>query len=76
MGARDRGLLKQGYRADITIFDWMISGTRRLTRTLHRYPSGARTTVIVNGTVVIENATHTGATPGIVLRRIIDGSVS
>jgi len=54
----------------------MISGTRRLTRTLHRYPSGARTTVIVNGTVVIENATHTGATPGIVLRRIIDGSVS
>jgi hypothetical protein len=31
--------------------------------------------VIVNGIVVIENATHTGATPGIVLRRSADGSV-
>jgi hypothetical protein len=41
----------------------------------HRYPSGARTMVIVNGIVVIENATHTGATPGIVLRRSADGSV-
>ena len=35
----------------------------------------ARTTVIVNGIVVIENAIHTGATPGIVLRRRADGSV-
>jgi hypothetical protein len=41
----------------------------------HRYPSGARTTVIINGTVVIENAAHTGATPGIVMRRSADGSV-
>jgi N-acyl-D-amino-acid deacylase len=41
----------------------------------HRYPSGARTTVIVNGTVVVENATHTGALPGVVLRRGADGSV-
>jgi len=41
----------------------------------HQYPSGARTTVIVNGIAVVENATHTGATPGIVLRRRGDGSV-
>jgi N-acyl-D-aspartate/D-glutamate deacylase len=41
----------------------------------HRYPSGACTTVIVNGSLVIENATHTGATPGIVLRRGPDGAV-
>jgi N-acyl-D-amino-acid deacylase len=41
----------------------------------HRYPSGTRTTVIVNGTIVIENATHTGATPGVVLRRAADGGV-
>jgi hypothetical protein len=41
----------------------------------HRYPSGARTTVIVNGTIVIENATHTGVTPGVVLRRAADGGV-
>jgi hypothetical protein len=41
----------------------------------HRYPSGARTTVIVNGTLVVENATHTGATPGAVLRGGADGRV-
>jgi N-acyl-D-aspartate/D-glutamate deacylase len=41
----------------------------------HQYPSGASTTVIVNGIVVIENATHTGATPGIVLCRRADASV-
>jgi N-acyl-D-amino-acid deacylase len=36
---------------------------------------GARTSVIVNGTLVVENAAHTGATPGMVLRRRADGSV-
>jgi len=41
----------------------------------HQYPSGERTTVIVNGTFVVENATHTGSTPGVVLRRRLDGSV-
>ena len=40
-----------------------------------QYPSGARTTVIVNGTIVVENATHTGALPGRVLRRGADGRV-
>ena len=41
----------------------------------HQYPSGARTTVIVNGTPVVENAAHTGALPGKVLRRGTDGAV-
>ena len=36
---------------------------------------GARTTVIVNGAVVVDNAGHTGALPGIVLRRAPDGTV-
>jgi hypothetical protein len=40
-----------------------------------RYPSGGRTTVIVNGTTVVENAAHTGAMPGVVLRRGADGQV-
>ena len=42
----------------------------------HRYPTGARTTVIVNGTIVIDSATHTGALPGTVLRRASDGTVA
>jgi N-acyl-D-aspartate/D-glutamate deacylase len=72
---RDRGLLKVGYRADVAIFDPNDFRDEATYADPHRYPSGGRTTVIVNGTVVVENATHTGATPGTVLRRAIDGSV-
>jgi N-acyl-D-amino-acid deacylase len=72
---RDRGLLRQGFRADIALFDPDDFSDEATYANPHRYPSGARTTVIVNGTVVIENATHTGALPGSVLRRSADGSV-
>jgi N-acyl-D-amino-acid deacylase len=72
---RDRGLLKEGYRADVTIFDPDDFRDEATYANPHQYPSGARTTVIVNGVAAIENATHTGATPGIVLRRRGDGSV-
>jgi N-acyl-D-amino-acid deacylase len=72
---RDRGLLKEGYRADITIFDPADFKDRATYADPHQYPTGTRTTVIVNGVVVVENARHTGATPGAVLRRGLDGSV-
>ena len=71
----DRGLLREGYRADIAIFDPADFKDRATYADPHRYPSGARTTVLVNGTVVVENARHTGATPGRVLRRAGDGTV-
>jgi N-acyl-D-amino-acid deacylase len=73
---RDRGLLKVGYCADLAIFDPHDFRDQATYADPHRYPSGVRTTVIVNGTVVVENANHTGATPGIVLRRSADGQVS
>jgi N-acyl-D-amino-acid deacylase len=72
---RDRGLLREGWRADVAIFDAQDFRDLATYADPHRYPSGPRTTVIVNGVPVIENATHTGATPGIVLRRAQDGSV-
>ncbi len=72
---RDRGLLHEGYRADITIFDPADFKDRATYADPHQYPSGARTTVLVNGVVVVENAQHTGTTPGMVLRRAADGSV-
>jgi len=72
---RDRGRLKEGYRADVTVFDPNDFRDEATYAVPHRYPSGARTTVIVNGTIVIENATHTGVTPGVVLRRAADGGV-
>jgi N-acyl-D-amino-acid deacylase len=72
---RDRGLLREGWRADIAIFDPDDFEDLATYADPHRYPSGPRTTVIVNGVVVVDNAVHTGATPGIVLRRSPDGSV-
>jgi N-acyl-D-aspartate/D-glutamate deacylase len=72
---RDRGLLKEGYRADVTIFDPADFRDRATYAQPHQYPSGARTTVIVNGVVVVEDAAHTGALPGQVLRRARDGLV-
>ena len=66
---KDRGLLRQGYRADIAIFDPADFKDRATYADPHQFPSGERTTVIVNGTIVVENAAHTGALPGVVLRR-------
>jgi N-acyl-D-amino-acid deacylase len=72
---RDRGLLREGWCADIAIFDPADFHDRASYANPHRYPSGERTTVIVNGVLVVDNAAHTGALPGIVLRRTADGSV-
>ncbi len=73
---KDRGLLQEGYRADIAIFDPADFADRATYADPHQFPSGGRTTVIVNGTPVVENAAHTGALPGKVLRRDADGAVS
>ncbi len=72
---RDRGLLAEGYRADVAIFDPADFRDRATYAEPHRYPSGARTSVIVNGIVVVDRAVHTGALPGMVLRRGADGRV-
>jgi N-acyl-D-amino-acid deacylase len=72
---KDRGLLKEGYRADVAIFDPEDFRDRATYADPHQFPSGSRTTVIVNGTIVVENATHTGALPGQVLRREAGGAV-
>jgi len=73
---RDRGLLREGYRADVTIFDPTDFRDRATYADPHQYPTGDRTTVLVNGTIVVENASHTGALPGVVLRRDGDGGVA
>jgi N-acyl-D-amino-acid deacylase len=72
---RDRGLLKVGACGDIAIFDANNFRDEATYANPHCYPSGERTTVIVNGTIVVENASHTGATPGTVLRRSTNGTV-
>ena len=72
---KDRGLLREGFCADVVIFDPNDFADRASYADPHQFPSGARTTVIVNGTLVVENATHTGALPGKVLRRDQTGTV-
>jgi N-acyl-D-amino-acid deacylase len=72
---KDRGLLREGYRADVVIFDPHDFKDRASYADPHQYPSGRRTTVIVNGIIVVEDATHTGSLPGKVLRRDHAGQV-
>jgi N-acyl-D-aspartate/D-glutamate deacylase len=72
---KDRGLLKEGYRADVVLFDPADFKDQATYADPHRYPTGTRTTVLVNGEVVIDNAKHTGALPGKVLRRDAAGAV-
>ncbi len=72
---KDRGLLKPGFCADVVLFDPEDFADRATYADPHQFPSGPRTTVIVNGTLVVENATHTGALPGKVLRRDETGAV-
>ena len=68
----DRGLLREGYRADVTVFDPATILDRATYQDPHQYPSGI-STVIVNGVVVVDAGRHTGALPGKVLRHGLAG---
>ena len=72
---KDRGLLKEGYCADIVLFDPADFKDQATYADPHRYPTGTRTTVLVNGKIVIKDTVHTGALPGKVLRRDEAGAV-
>jgi N-acyl-D-aspartate/D-glutamate deacylase len=72
LGLADRGLLRPGFRADVTVFDPARISDQSTYPEPHRYATGV-STVIVNGDVVIDGGDHTGALPGRVLRRGVDG---
>ena len=67
LGIGDRGILRDGMRADIAIFhpDEVRAPT---TRTNPKQFAEGIPYVIVNGTVVIDGGNHTGATPGRALK--------
>ena len=65
---KDRGLLREGFWADITLFDPDTVEDKATFREPKQYPAGIPY-VIVNGQVVIDNGCHTGKMPGRVLRR-------
>ncbi len=63
LGLRDRGQIREGFAADLAIFD--PAGVRE-TNSFEKTKSYAAGVpyVIVNGTVVIDGGRHTGARPG------------
>ena len=75
-GLRGRGLLREGWAADVVIFDPETVGPR-LPELTYDLPAGARRlkqqsdgflASVVNGEIVLRHGEHTGALPGRLLR--------
>ncbi|HEX8891012.1 MAG TPA: D-aminoacylase [Pyrinomonadaceae bacterium] len=64
---RDRGLLREGFAADIVIFDDATVGDRATYEQPHQYASGINY-VFVNGEAVLANGEMTKARPGQALK--------
>lgn len=62
----DRGLLRPGLAADVTIFDPVRITDNATYENPHQYASGIEY-VIVNGKLVIDRTRHTAARPGTIL---------
>jgi len=75
-GLRDRGVLRDGARADVVVFDPATVDADDATLVRDLPGDSARLTagsqgivrVLVNGVAIVEDGKPTGATPGTVLR--------
>jgi N-acyl-D-aspartate/D-glutamate deacylase len=63
----DRGLIKPGLAADLVLFDPAEVSDRATYDNPHQYADGIFH-VIVNGNLIVHQATHTGARPGRILK--------
>ena len=66
LGLRDRGIIREGMRADITIFNSETVTDRATYQNPHQYPDGIEY-VIVNGKIAVRERGHTGALAGRVM---------
>ena len=66
-GFRDRGMIREGFAADVVIFDENTIIDRATFDQPHQFPTGI-TDVIVNGESVLANGVMTEARPGMPLR--------
>ncbi len=67
LGLQDRGILREGMRADLVLFDAGSIIDNATYTAPHQYPTGVDY-VLVNGTVVVRSGKHSGKRPGMVLR--------
>lgn len=67
LGLTDAGLIRKGYRADLTMFDPERFADTATFENPRQYPEGL-TAVVIGGVVVLENGQPTGARPGGFLR--------
>ena len=68
MGIPDRGLVKEGFWADLVVFDPETVGSRATYGNPFQFPSGIPY-VMVNGELSVDNGEFTGALAGRVIRR-------
>jgi len=66
LGLSDRGVIREGARADLVLFDPHTIADRATFADPHQYPAGIQR-VMVNGVMVVEQGEHTGSLPGRVL---------
>ena len=67
LSIRERGLLREGFYADVVIFDPATVIDKATYTQPHQHSIGIQT-VIVNGVRVWDNGKHTGAKPGRIVR--------
>ncbi len=73
IGAFDRGLLRPGMMADVTVFDAGHVIDNATFEKPHQYATGIEY-VIVNGRVVLDHGQHSGERPGMILKRQHSGA--
>jgi N-acyl-D-amino-acid deacylase len=67
LGLKERGRLAEGFYADVVVFDPNTIQDHATFEKPHQYATGVKH-VFVNGTQVLKDGEHTGATPGRVVR--------
>jgi dihydroorotase/N-acyl-D-amino-acid deacylase len=68
MGLRERGQLREGWFADVVIFNPATVSDRATFEDPHQYPVGIDW-VLINGQIAVENGQYRNIRPGRVLRR-------
>jgi N-acyl-D-amino-acid deacylase len=66
LGLRERGQLREGFAADVVVFDPATVGETNSFEKPKSYAKGVNY-VLVNGVLVIDNGKHTGARPGMAI---------